>query len=63
MNSAFPVDVGEWNDTDGDGVGDNSDYYPLDESRSEREYPVDLLLLVSVVFGLLYISTRDNRHT
>ena len=60
---AFPLDVGEWNDTDGDGVGDNSDYYPLDESRSEREYPVDLLLLVSVVFGLLYISTRDNRHT
>ena len=57
------MDVGEWNDTDGDGVGDNSDYYPLDESRSEREYPVDLLLLVSVVFGLLYISTRDNRHT
>ena len=60
---AFPLDVGEWNDTDGDGVGDNSDYYPLDESRSEREYPVELLLLVSVVFGLLYISTRDNRHT
>ena len=60
---AFPLDVGEWNDTDGDGVGDNSDYYPLDESRSEREYPLDLLLLVSVVFGLLYISTRDNRHT
>ena len=50
------------NDTDGDGVGDNSDYYPLDESRSEREYPVELLLLVSVLFGLLYVSTRDNRH-
>ena len=62
-DDAFPLDVGEWNDTDGDGVGDNSDYYPLDESRSEREYPLDLLLLVSVVFGLLYISTRDNRHT
>ena len=59
---AFPLDVSEWNDTDGDGVGDNSDYYPLDESRSEREYPVELLLLVSVLFGLLYVSTRDNRH-
>ena len=60
---AFPLDVGEWNDTDGDGVGDNSDYYPLDESRSEREYPVELLLLVSILFGLRYISTRNNRHT
>ena len=60
---AFPLDVGEWNDTDGDGVGDNSDYYPLDETRSEREYPVELFLLASVLFGLLYISTRDNRHT
>ena len=60
---AFPLDVSEWNDTDGDGVGDNSDYYPLDETRSEREYPVELLLLVSILFGLLYISTRNNRHT
>ena len=60
---AFPLDVSEWNDTDGDGVGDNSDYYPLDETRSEREYPVELLLLISVLFGFLYISTRDNRHT
>ena len=60
---AFPLDVSEWNDTDGDGVGDNSDYYPLDETRSVREYPVELLLLISVLFGLLYISTRDNRHT
>ena len=51
------------NDTDGDGVGDNSDYYPLDETRSEREYPVELMLLISILFGFVYISTRDNRHT
>ena len=60
---AFPNDANEWVDSDGDGVGDNSDYYPLDETRSEREYPVELLLLISVLFGFLYIYTRDNRHT
>ena len=58
----FPLNVDEWNDTDGDGVGDNSDYYPLDDSRSEREYRVELLLLVAVIFGFLYLTTRDNRH-
>ena len=26
----FPLDPGEWSDTDGDGVGDNSDAFPLD---------------------------------
>ena len=30
----FPLDASEWLDTDGDGVGDNSDLYPNDPSES-----------------------------
>ena len=30
---AFPLDPLEWNDTDGDGVGDNRDYFPLDKNE------------------------------
>lgn len=30
---AFPLDSLEWNDTDGDGVGDNSDKFPLDKTE------------------------------
>ena len=30
---AFPFDPTEWNDTDGEGVGDNSDRFPSDASE------------------------------
>ena len=30
---AFPLDLLDWNDTDGDGLGDNSDHYPLNSSE------------------------------
>ena len=60
---AFPLDVSEWNDTDGDGVGDNSDYYPLDESRSEREYPVELLLTDFRPLRVsLHLHPRQSAH-
>ena len=32
---AFPLDSSDWNDTDGDGVGDNSDIFPLDFNNSK----------------------------
>ncbi len=32
---AFPLDLLDWNDTDGDGVGDNSDIFPLDSNNSK----------------------------
>ena len=35
---AFPSDYLEWNDTDGDGVGDNSDSFPL---NSSEQYDTD----------------------
>jgi len=31
---AFPLDDLEWNDTDGDGVGDNSDAFPFDSNET-----------------------------
>ena len=31
---AFPLDSLEWNDTDGDGVGDNSDEFPFDSNET-----------------------------
>ena len=30
VGDAFPVDPTEWSDTDGDGIGDNSDASPND---------------------------------
>ena len=35
---AFPLDLSEWNDTDGDGVGDNSDMFPF---NSSEQYDTD----------------------
>ena len=60
---AFPLDLGEWNDTDGDGVGDNTDYYPLDEERWEREWPLGEITLITLVSGLIYISSRRNKDS
>jgi len=31
---AYPLDASEWTDTDGDGVGDNSDVFPGDASET-----------------------------
>ncbi|MGQ9582893.1 MAG: hypothetical protein ACUVV6_05185 [Thermoplasmatota archaeon] len=39
-SDAFPSDPSEWRDTDGDGVGDNSDYRPLDPTvQSASQVP------------------------
>ena len=32
---AFPDDPDEWDDSDGDGVGDNSDVFPYDPTQWE----------------------------
>ena len=58
---AFPLDLNEWQDSDGDGVGDNSDYYPFDENRWEREWPFVELMLISIIFGTIYFSTKRDR--
>ena len=58
---AFPLDLNEWQDSDGDGVGDNSDYYPFDENRWEREWPFVELMLISIIFGAIYFSTKRDR--
>ena len=34
-NDAFPEDPKEWEDTDGDGVGDNSDAFPNDPTETK----------------------------
>ena len=36
-NDAFENNSEEWNDTDGDGIGDNSDFVPDDPSRSDSD--------------------------
>ena len=43
---AFPLDGNEWLDSDNDGVGDNSDAYPDDPTRSSLEFYEALNLVV-----------------
>ena len=58
---AFPLNLNEWNDTDGDGVGDNADYYPLDGERWDREWPFVEILLIAVILGTIYFTTKKSR--
>ncbi len=53
---AFPNDPREWLDTDGDGVGDNSDCYPLDPTQFACPVPVTpphLLVLLALLMTTL----------
>ena len=54
--------MNEWNDTDGDGVGDNSDYYPLDGDRWEREWPIAEIMFISFLFGLIFLPDKKKRN-
>ncbi|MEC7601477.1 MAG: hypothetical protein VYB83_01535, partial [Candidatus Thermoplasmatota archaeon] len=67
----FPNDSNEWDDSDGDGVGDNSDAYPDDPAASlegELDNPIGLIMIILVVTilalgggALLFI--RNNNDT
>jgi len=44
-------------------VGDNTDYYPLDGERWEREWPLGEITLITLLSGLIYISgKRDEKN-
>ena len=48
------MDPEEWDDTDGDGVGDEADFYPEDPSKSERSL---LFPSLAILTGLVVIAS------
>ena len=52
---AFPSDSSETSDRDGDGVGDNSDVYPEDASRSADETEILGTTTYFIVGGILLV--------
>ena len=52
---AFPSDSSETSDRDGDGVGDNSDVYPEDASRSADETEILGTTTYLIVGGILLV--------
>jgi hypothetical protein len=58
VDDAFPLDPNEWDDTDGDGVGDNADVFPNDPTESVDTDSdgigdnTDAFLLAPAVFDL-----------
>ena len=69
---AFPLDDSETIDTDGDGVGDNTDAYPQDSTKSvlmnEDESSINLVnitIIVGVILALIVVcllfATRQKQ--
>ena len=42
-------------------MGDNADYYPLDGERWDREWPFVEILLIAIILGTIYFTTRKSR--
>ena len=56
------MDVEEWLDTDGDGVGNNADAYPLDSTKWEEEPEYLMIGLAGALVAIAILSYTGRRH-
>jgi hypothetical protein len=56
------MDVEEWLDTDGDGVGNNADAYPLDSSKWEEDPNYAMIGLVGALTMIAVLAYTRQRH-
>jgi hypothetical protein len=59
---SFPNDPNEWDDTDGDGIGDNSDFLP--SVNNTILYGIMLIIILAIigVVGFMVHNVRKARH-
>jgi len=56
------MDGGEWLDTDGDGVGNNADAYPLDSSKWEEDPDYAMIGVVVALVMISVLAYTRQRH-